>query len=44
MLREGDTAPDVSLWTAPGEQRSLRELHGDGTALFVFYLFDWSST
>ena len=44
MLREGDPAPDVTLWTAPGERRSLRELHADAPALFLFYLFDWSST
>lgn len=44
MLRKGDRAPEVMLWTAPGERRSLEELHGDGPALFLFYLFDWSST
>jgi hypothetical protein len=32
------------VWTAPNERRQLSELRGDGRALFVFYLFDWSST
>jgi peroxiredoxin len=44
MSAEGDRVPDVELWTAPGERRSLAELHSDGAALFLFYLFDWSST
>jgi peroxiredoxin len=44
MLSAGDRAPDVMLWTAPGERRAVAELHGDGAALFLFYLFDWSST
>ena len=44
MLGVGDRAPDASVWTAPNERRQLSELLGDGRALFVFYLFDWSST
>jgi hypothetical protein len=44
VLAAGDQAPDVALWTAPREQRHLSELVSDGPALFIFYLFDWSST
>jgi hypothetical protein len=36
--------PDASVWTAPNERRQLSELLVDGCALFLFYLFDWSST
>jgi hypothetical protein len=44
MLAAGDRGPDVALWTAPREHRLLSELVSEGTALFLFYLFDWSST
>ena len=44
MLGVGDRIPGATLWTAPNERRSLDELLGDEPALFVFYLFDWSST
>ena len=44
MLREGDRLPDVSVWTAPSERRSIEELLRDAPGLFLFYLFDWSST
>ncbi|HZW75195.1 MAG TPA: hypothetical protein VFF43_16740, partial [Caldimonas sp.] len=44
MLGAGDRMPDASVWTAPNERRRLSELLADGRALFVFYLFDWSST
>jgi hypothetical protein len=44
MLGVGDRVPDASVWTAPNDRRTLTELLRDGRALFVFYLFDWSST
>jgi hypothetical protein len=44
MLGAGDRVPDASVWTAPNERRRLSELLAGGRALFVFYLFDWSST
>jgi hypothetical protein len=44
MLGVGDRIPDASVWTAPHERRTLAALVADGRALFVFYLFDWSST
>jgi hypothetical protein len=44
VLAAGDRVPDVAMWTAPREQRRLSELVSEGPALFLFYLFDWSST
>ncbi len=45
MLRVGDLAPlEVALWTAPRERRTIGELVAERPALFLFYLFDWSST
>ena len=44
MIAVGDKVPEASVWTAPNERRSLREVLRDGRALFLFYLFDWSST
>jgi hypothetical protein len=44
MLRVGDRVGAASVWTAPHVRRTLDELLSDGPALFVFYLFDWSST
>jgi hypothetical protein len=45
MLAIGDrTDTDASVWTAPNQPRTLEEVLAAGPALFVFYLFDWSST
>jgi len=44
MLGVGDRVPAASVWTAPHQRRSIQELVRDGRALFLFYLFDWSST
>ena len=44
MLRAGDTIPDVSVQTGPGETVGLRALAAEGPILLLFYLFDWSST
>jgi hypothetical protein len=44
MLGVGERIPNATVLTAPHERRSLDELLADGPALFVFYLFDWSST
>ncbi len=44
MLEAGDSIPDATVWTAPREQRTIAELVDGRPALFVFYLFDWSST
>jgi hypothetical protein len=45
MLAVGDrAAKGATVWTALHERRTLEALLTDGPALFVFYLFDWSST
>ena len=44
MLGVGDRIPDASVWLAPRERVSLSELVAEGPVLFLFYLFDWSST
>jgi len=44
VLAVGQNVPDVQVWTAPNERRPIRDLIGEGRALFLFYLFDWSST
>jgi hypothetical protein len=44
MLVVGDRVPQATVWTAPNQRNSLDGLLADGPALFVFYLFDWSST
>jgi hypothetical protein len=44
MLETGARIPDVTVWTAPRQPESLRELTAGRRALVVFYLFDWSST
>jgi hypothetical protein len=44
VLGVGNRVPEASVWTAPNQLRSLSELLAEGRALFVFYLFDWSST
>ena len=44
MLGAGERVPDASVWTAPNERRQLSELFAGGRSLFLFYLFDWSST
>ena len=44
MLVVGDQVPAASVWTAPHVRRTIEDVLADGRALFVFYLFDWSST
>jgi hypothetical protein len=44
MLEVGARVPTASVWTAPNERTTLEEILAGGRALFVFYLFDWSST
>ena len=44
MLEAGAPVPDATVYRGPGDAVTLRELVADGTALFLFYLFDWSST
>lgn len=44
MLAAGERVPAASVWTAPHDRATIEELLADGAALFLFYLFDWSST
>ena len=44
MLAVGDSVPDETLWLAPRERVSLLDIVEELPALFLFYLFDWSST
>jgi hypothetical protein len=44
MLAQGERVPDVSLWIAPNERQTFAEILDEAPALFLFYLFDWSST
>jgi len=44
MLTVGDRLPEATVWLAPREPVSLPALVTDRPALFLFYLFDWSST
>jgi peroxiredoxin len=44
VLAVGDSIPDVTVQSAPGENIRLRDLVVDGPILLLFYLFDWSST
>jgi len=44
MLAAGDTVPEAALATSPSERRTIAELVAGGRTLFLFYLFDWSST
>lgn len=44
MLEAGDRIPDVRVWLGPRERVTLAEVVSERPALFLFYLFDWSST
>jgi hypothetical protein len=44
VLGAGERIPDADVWLAPRERVSLHALAEEGPALFLFYLFDWSST
>jgi hypothetical protein len=44
VLEPGHRIPEATVWLAPREQVSLGDLVTDRPALFLFYLFDWSST
>jgi hypothetical protein len=44
MIGAGDRVGGARVWTAPRERKTIGELVAERRALFVFYLFDWSST
>jgi hypothetical protein len=44
MLAPSDRIPEATVWLAPREPAAIPDLVADGHALFVFFLFAWSST
>ena len=44
MLAISDRIPEVEVWLGPRERVTLTEVVEPSPALFLFYLFDWSST
>ena len=44
MLAAGDQIPDATVWIHPHQPVSLGDLWATGAVLFLFYLFDWTST
>jgi hypothetical protein len=44
VLGPGDRIPEATVWVAPRERATLPELVADGHALFLFFLYAWSST
>jgi hypothetical protein len=44
VLEVGDRIPDAQVWMAPREPTTVTALVEDGAALFLFFLFAWSST
>ena len=44
MLEPGAPVPDARVWMAPREPVSCVNLVAGRSALFVFFLFAWSST
>jgi hypothetical protein len=44
VLAPGDQIPGATVWLAPREATTIAELVDDAPALFVFFLFAWSST
>jgi hypothetical protein len=44
MLEPGATVPDARVWLAPREPATCVNLVVGRSALFVFFLFAWSST
>jgi hypothetical protein len=44
VLGPGDHVPDATVWTAPREPTTISALVENAPALFLFFLFAWSST
>jgi hypothetical protein len=44
VLGVGDRIPDGQVFVAPRESARLEELVADAPALFLFFLFAWTST
>jgi hypothetical protein len=44
MLEIGERVPAARVWLAPREPTTISDLVEDAPALFLFFLFAWSST
>ena len=44
MLEPGDQVPEATVWMAPREPTTIADLVENAPALFLFFLFAWSST
>jgi hypothetical protein len=44
VLARGDNVPDATVWMAPREPVICSNLVVGRSALFLFFLFAWSST
>jgi len=44
VLETGERIPDATVWLAPREPTTMEGLVEDAPALFLFFLFAWSST
>jgi hypothetical protein len=44
VLGVGDHIPEGEVFVAPRESARLHDLVADGPALFLFFLYAWSST
>jgi hypothetical protein len=44
VLANGNRIPDATVWLAPREPATIASLVEDAPALFLFFLFAWSST
>jgi len=44
MLEPGQRVPEATVWMAPREPTTVADLVAEAPALFLFFLFAWSST
>jgi len=44
VLAAGDQVPEATVWMAPREPTTIADLVENAPALFLFFLFAWSST
>jgi hypothetical protein len=44
VLSAGDRVPAATVWLAPREPATCADLVADRAALFLFFLFAWTST
>jgi len=44
LLTVGDQIPEATVWLAPREPTTTMALVEEAPALFLFFLFAWSST